>query len=143
MRRAAAAAAAMLLAGCGGGEGGDRGIYERMAAAICTDYASAIARLGQPTRFDDIGRYLDDAMPVLTRAVERIERLEPPRDLAEEFDAFREHARETVERAQALRSAARRADSTEVQRLLTEAAAARRQRAELARAAGLERCASL
>jgi hypothetical protein len=141
--RRAGLVALVVLAGCGGDDGGDRATYEKDGQAICTDYRTAIARLGQPTTVQQIGPYLAKAMPVLSRTVGRIERLDPPSDLAEEFEAFRDAARQTVGRARALRAAAEQADAPEVQRLLKEAAQASRRRVGLARAAGLEECARI
>lgn len=146
MRRAIAVAAlaALLPAGCGGGDpGGDPDKYAKDGDAICADYRVAIARLGQPTRLSEIGPYISDAMPVLTRTVARIERLDPPGDLRDAYDEFRDAARQTVDRAKALRDAASRADSDEVQRLLKEASAASQKRKALAESAGLKECASL
>lgn len=144
MRRAAAAALALaLLAGCGGEPGGDADAYAKAGDAICRDYQAAIGKLGSPTELDDIGPYITRAMPVLRRTVQRVERLAPPDGLAAPFAEFRDHARQTLERAQALRDAAAKADAVEVQRLLDEAAKASRQRVELARAAGLGACAEI
>ena len=145
MRRAGLLAL-VVLAGCGGGgggAGGDRATYERDGDAICRDYRTAIARLGQPLKVSELGPYITKAMPVLTRTVARIEKLDPPSDLADEFATFRDAARETMGRARALRAAASKADGPEVQRLLKEAAAASTRRKGLAQAAGLKECASL
>lgn len=143
MRRAAPAALAVALAAaaCGGASGGDRATYERDGDAICRDYARAIAKLGQPTQLGDIGPYIQRAMPVLERTVARIERLDPPADLAGAYATFRDAARQTVVRAEALRAAAEQSDGEEVQRLLGEARSATDRRRELADAAGLKRCA--
>lgn len=147
MRRAAGGLAALvLLAGCGGdsnGKGGDRATYQRDGDAICRDYRSAIARLGQPLKASELGPYITKAMPVLSRTVARIDKLDPPGDLADEYAAFRDAADQTVGRARALRAAASRADAPEVQRLLKEAAAASQRRKGLAQAADLQECASL
>lgn len=140
MKRALALTA-LLLVGCGGGDkGGDKATYEKDGQAICADYRTAIARLGQPTTVTELGPYIAKAMPVLTRTVRRLERLDPPSDLAGEYAAFRDAARQTVDRARALRDAAAKADGPEVQRLLKEAAQASRRRDALAKAAGLEAC---
>lgn len=145
MRRAAGLLALVVLAGCGGGNGGggDRATYQRDGDAICRDYRTAIARLGQPLKVSEVGPYITKAMPVLTRTVTRIERLDPPSDLAGAYATFRDAAHETVGRARALRDAAGKADAPEVQRLLKEAAAASQRRQGLAEAAGLKECASL
>jgi hypothetical protein len=142
--RRALALTALLLAGCGGNHpGGDRATYDRDGRAICADYRAAIARLGQPTAVGELGPYTAKALPVLTRTVRRLERLDPPADLADEYAAFRDAARQTVERAGALRDAAAKADAPEVQRLLREAAQASPRRAALAKAAGLQDCAQV
>lgn len=134
----------VALAGCGGGdEGGDPEAYRTAGDAICSDYQAAIAKLGQPTKVTEIGPFIAKALPVLTRTVGRIEKLDPPGDLRDEYDEFRDAARQTVERAQAIRKAAESADSDEVQRLLAEATKATERRVELARDAGLEACAEL
>jgi hypothetical protein len=134
----------VLLAGCGGGtDGGDPAAYRTAGDALCSDYATAIAKLGQPAKVQDIGPYIEKALPVLRRTVARVQRLDPPSDLADEYAAFRDAARSTVGRAEALRDAARAADGDEVQRLLAEAKTASAKRKELARAAKLDTCAKL
>ena len=143
MRLLATLAAAALVAGCGGGEGGDPDAYVREGEAICTDYEAGIAELEQPKQLKDIGTYIEQAMPVLEAAVKRIEALDPPSDLEDEYETFRAASRETLDRAGALRAAADRGDSTEVERLLAEAREASARRVELARSAGLERCAQI
>lgn len=133
----------VLLAGCGGDEGGDPAAYERDGTTICTEYEAAIDKLGQPTQVEEVGPYIAQALPLLTRAVERIEKLEPPGDRSEEYEAFRDAARQTVDRATALRSAAEAADAEGVQALLREATQAGERRADLAREAGLDACADI
>lgn len=139
----------VALAGCGSGgggssdKGGDPTAYKQSGDAICADYSAAIAKLGQPTAVSAIGPFIDKAMPILTRTVGRIEKLDPPSDLADQYAAFRDAARKTVDRAAAMRKAAEAADATEVQRLLAEAADASKRRVGLAHAAGLEACAKL
>jgi len=135
--------ALVVLAGCGGDEGGDAATYERGGDAICADYRAEIAKLGQPTQVEEVGAYIAQALPVLTRTVERIEKLDPPTKLRDDYETFRDAARQTVDRANALRSAADAANADEVQRLLAEATKASERRRELARSAGLEACAEI
>jgi hypothetical protein len=139
-----ALAAVALLAGCGGEDaGGDRDAYVRDGERICADYEAEIAKLPQPEKLSDIGRYIATATPLLEDTVKRIEALDPPGDLRDEYDEFRGAARQTLDRAALLQQAATGGDSAEVERLLEEAAAASARRVELARAAGLERCAQI
>jgi hypothetical protein len=134
----------VALAGCGGGDdGGDRDAYVASGDAICRDYEAAIGKLDQPVELGDIGPYIADALPVLERTAGRIEALDPPADLRDEFAAFRDAARQTVTRAEALRRAAEQGDSGEVERLLDEAGKASERRVGLARAAGLDACADI
>lgn len=144
MKRAGVVALA-ALAGCGGGEGegGDPKTYRTTGDAICRDYQAAIGKLGQPAKVTEIGPYIEKALPVLTRTVARIEKLDPPGELGEEFAEFREAARATVGRAEAIRAAAAGSDGDEVQRLLAEAAKASERRRTLAGDAGLEACAEI
>lgn len=142
MRRALLATV-VVLAGCVGNQGGDPAVYERDGNAICTRYEAAIDELGQPTQVEEVGPYIAQALPVLSRTVERIEKLDPPGEKRKEFEAFRDAARQTVDRATALRSAAEAADAEEVQTLLREATRARGRRADLARSAGLDACADI
>lgn len=134
---------AAVLAGCGGSNGGNKESYVKAGNAICADYQVAIAKLGQPTTLGEIGPYITKALPVLTKTVAELGHLNPPDDLSDEYAKFIDAARQTTGRATALRGAAAKADATEVQRLLKEAAAASKARAPLARAAGLETCAKL
>jgi hypothetical protein len=135
----------VVMAGCGGGDekGGDPAAYRTTGDKICTDYQAAISKLGQPKGLTQIGPYIAKALPVLTRTVDRIEKLDPPGDLRDAYETFRDAARKTVDRAQALRTAAEDADADTVQRLLAEAAEASAKRKELAADAGLEACAEI
>jgi hypothetical protein len=142
VRRAAALVCLAFVAGCGD-EGGDKATYVKAGDEICTAYANDIAKLGQPDTLTEIGPYVTKAMPVLQRAVGRLEKLDPPSDLRDAYDKFRDTARATVDRADRLREAAAAGDSVEVESLLAEAAKASAARAGLARDAGLEACAKL
>jgi hypothetical protein len=144
VRRAGLVALA-LLAGCGGGgdKGGDKAAYVRHGNAICARYAKAIAKLGQPTTLSAIGTFITGAMPVLTRTVGEVEKLDPPSGLSGAFAKFRDAARAAVDRAQRLRNAAEAGDTAEVKALLAEAAKASKVRVGLARDAGLQTCAKL
>jgi hypothetical protein len=143
VRAALVALALAGLAGCGGGAGGDPEAYRKAGDAACTDYQQAIAGLAQPAKPTDLGPYIEKALPVLTRTVDRLEKLDPPGDLRDAYETFRNAARKTVARAEALRQAAQDADAGEVQRLLAEAAEASTKRVGLARDAGLEACAQI
>ena len=144
MRRAALGlAAAALLAGCGGDNGGDKAKYVRDGNAICARYAKDIAKLGQPTTLGQIGPYITKAMPIVSRTVGEITKLDPPSDLKDAYETFRDAAQQTLDRAMKLRNAADAGDGEQVRTLLREATAASKRRVGLARAAGLETCAKL
>ena len=142
MRRAAAVLCLAALAGCGD-SGGDKATYVKAGNGVCTTYANEIAKLGQPDTLTEIGPYLARAMPVLERAVGKLEKLDPPSDLKDGYEKFRDAASATVQRANDLRRAAAAGDTVEVEALLAEAAKASSARAELAKAAGLRACAKL
>jgi hypothetical protein len=132
-----------VLAGCGSDSGGDKATYVKAGDGICTSYANAIAKLGQPDTLTDIGPYVAKAMPILQRTVARIEKLDPPSDLKGGYEKFRDAAKATVDRANRLRAAAAAGDTVEVKALLAEAAKASSTRVELAKDAGLQACAKL
>ena len=140
---AAGLLAIAVLGGCGSAGGGDKAAYVRAGDGICRDYSAAIAKLGQPTTLKQIGPYITGALPVLTKTVAALVKLDPPGELADEYAKFRDAATATVGRATALRDAAAKADSAEVERLLAEASAAGKTRSGLAAAAGLQACAQL
>jgi hypothetical protein len=141
---AAALAAATLAAGCGGGDkGGDKAKYVRAGNAICARYSKDIAKLGQPTTLGEIGPYITKAMPIVSRTVGEIAKLDPPGDLKDAYETFRDAAQQTLDRATKLRNAADAGDGEQVRTLLREATAASKRRVGLARAAGLETCAKL
>ena len=142
MRRLAALAALVLVAGCGS-SGGNKAVYVKTGDETCNAYANDIAKLGQPETLTQIGPYLAKAMPLLERVAARLEKLDPPSDLADAYKKFRDAARATVDRATRLRAAAQDGDTAEVKALLAEAAKASADRATLAKAAGLEACAKL
>ena len=142
MKRAAALLCLAALAGCGS-SGGDKGVYVKTGDEICTAYANDIAKLGQPETLDQIGPYLTKAMPILERAAGKLQKLDPPSDLQDSYEKFRDAAKATVERANRLQDAAEAGDSVEVKALLAEAAKASSDRVALAKAAGLQACAKL
>jgi hypothetical protein len=141
--RRALALGALALAGCGGGGGGNKAVYVRDGDNVCARYQAAIGGLGQPTTLKEIGPYITKALPVLSKTVGELGRLKPPSELSGQFGKFFDHARQTLVRARALRSAAAKADATEVQRLLAEAAKASGARVKLATDAGLKTCAQV
>lgn len=142
MRRAVLLAV-VALAGCGSDSGGDKDAYVRDGNAICSRYQAAIAKLGQPDTLGELGPFIVKALPVLTRTVSAVEKLDPPGDLRDAFEKFRDAAGKTVDRARALQAAANSGDGEEAKRLLAEATAASEDRKKLARDAGLETCAAL
>ena len=142
MRRAALLAV-VALAGCGGDDGGDKNVYVRDGNAICARYQTKIAKLGQPKTLNEIGPFIVKALPILTGTVSAIEKLDPPGDLRDAYEKFRDAAGQTVDRARALQAAADGGDGEEAKRLLAEATAASAARVKLAQAAGLETCAKL
>ena len=137
------AALASAAGGCGGDAGGprlSRAQYVKRGDAICSRYTARIKALGSPEQLTDIAPYIAKALPELSRTVDQLGRLRPPKELDAAFARYLAAARATRKRAFDLRDAASRADSGAVQRLLGQAARAGSATDALARRAGLEAC---
>jgi len=131
-----------VLAGCGdSGPHLPKAEYVRRGDAICARYKATISKLGQPRKLDEVGPYIANALPPLERTVRDLGKLAPPSDLESGFGKFMDAVRATLTRAKAIRTAAAKADGLEVERLLKEASRASKDRAALAKAAGLKTCA--
>jgi hypothetical protein len=106
------AAAALGLAGCGGSShsGLTQAQLDTKVNAICTQYRTAVAKIGAPADFATnpvaAAAYLDKVRPLADASVASVNALEPPSDLKAQFDDYRATA---SREAALLRSAAAKA----------------------------------
>ena len=91
MRRGLAIVAgvgALFLAACGGGGGGGGGQsltaeeFRQQADAICKQYEDKLSELGAPSSLDDLGDFIDKAVPIIEEGNDKLSELEPPDDLS-------------------------------------------------------------
>src|SRR5215204_2916289 len=83
-----AGAAALFLAACGGGGGGGDGQsmtadeFRQQADAVCKQYEDKLNELGSPSSLDDLGNFVDEAVPIIEEGNNKLAELEPPDDLS-------------------------------------------------------------
>ena len=84
------ALAVLALAGCGGGGGGrlSASEYRSKADAICADANAKLKNIGNPSTPAELRSLLKKARPTLKNAIDKLEALEPPKELEPKVDAW-------------------------------------------------------
>ena len=82
--------AVLVLAGCGGGGGGRLSAdeYRSKADSICADANAKLKNLGNPTTPGELRSLMKKARPTLKSAIDKLEALEPPKDLQSKADKW-------------------------------------------------------
>ena len=135
--------AALVLAGCGGEDGGGQLSAEELrsqADAICARYDDEFNALGEPTSADELDAFLDDAIPLVEEQTNELEELDPPDELADDWNRAMAVQREGLANVRALQDAVQNGDATQIQELLAKAESIRAESDQLARDLGLETC---
>lgn len=147
MRRglASACALALLAAGCGGGGSStdttlSPAEFRQQADAICANDEARIKALGSPTSADELGDYLDKAMPIFEEGNQALHRLNVPDELAADWERAMELQDQSIEDLRELRDAIENQDDARVQELLAELNTADAESTRIARKIGLENC---
>jgi hypothetical protein len=82
--------AALVLAACGGGGGGrlSASEYRSKADAICADANQKLKGLGNPSTPAELRSLMKKARPTLKNAIDKLESLEPPKELESKVDQW-------------------------------------------------------
>lgn len=143
--RLAAAIALLALAACGGGDGGDQltaDEFRQQADGICAEFEGRLNELGTPESLEDLQGYVDDAVPILEEGTNRLDELQPPEELEEDWNRAMEINREQLENVRGLQDAVADGDQARVTELLQESDDARDESNQLAADLGLTECGS-
>jgi hypothetical protein len=144
---AAAVCAALMLAvtACGGGEGGDELTRAQLAGRVERACTEATERAQEDAR--DAGRGGDGVTALLTAVSAaqenisaRIEGLEPPEELSDEWEAFKEGIGERADIVARAAASARGGNDRALQEVEAELAAIGRRLQASAQALGLRSC---
>jgi hypothetical protein len=137
-------AAALFLAACGGGGGGGQSLtaeeFRQQADAICKQYEDELNELGSPSSLDDLGTFVDKAVPIIAEGNNKLSKLAPPDDLSGVWDRALELQGQSLQVARDLQKAIHDNDTARVQDLVSQLAAADAESTRLARKIGLEDC---
>jgi hypothetical protein len=147
MRLAALATlSAAVLAACGGGDGSGERLSEEefreQANAICTDYNEQIAGLGSPTSPEDIPDYVERGIPIIEEGIAELRELNPPEEMADDFDKMLDETEKAIPAARQLSEAAADQDAEAVQEAISLGQEADAESDRIARELGLDECAS-
>lgn len=140
---AAVLGAVLVLAGCGGENGGGQLSADELrsqADAICAKYDDEFNALGEPASADELAAFLDEAIPLFEKQTDELEQLDPPDELAVDWNRAMAVQREGLANVRALRDAVQNGDATQIQELLAKADSIRAESDQLARDLGLETC---
>jgi hypothetical protein len=143
--RIAAAVAVLALAACGGGDDGDQltaDEFRQQADAICGEFEGRLDELGTPESLDDLQGYVDDAVPILEEGTNRLDELQPPDELEEDWNRAMEVNREQLDNVREVQDAVADGDQARVAELLQQSDEAREESNQLAADLGLTECGS-
>ena len=130
-----------VLAACGGDEGGlSAGELRRQADAICADAEKKVDAVPEPRSVDDVETYFDRVIPIVRDQTSRLQELDPPEDLQEDWDRAMDLNEETLEAAEEAQQAAEDGDADEVQKALDRAGKNEEELDRLAARLGLKTC---
>jgi hypothetical protein len=128
-----------LAAGCGGG-GKEK--FQQQANAICKRYDAKVTALGAPSSPADIPQYVEKAIPIIQQGLVELRALEPPQELASDYNRMLDETAKAIPAARDLGDAAAKNDAAAVQKALNEGSAANKNADRLATKLGLPECAA-
>ena len=137
---------AAVLAACGGGDASSERLSEEefreQANAICTDYNEQIVDLGSPASPEDIPDFVERGIPIIEEGIAKLRELNPPEELADDYDRMLDETEKTIPVARQLSKAAADEDAEAVQEAISLGQEADAESDRIAREMGLESCAS-
>jgi hypothetical protein len=136
--------AALFLVACGGGGGDGQSLsaeeFRQQADAICKQYEDKLSELGSPSSLDDLGNFIDEAVPIIEEGNDKLSELEPPDDLSGDWGRAMELQEQNLQVARDLQKAIHDNDTASVQDLVSQLDATDAESTRLARNIGLEDC---
>jgi hypothetical protein len=139
-----ACAAALILAACGGGSGGGQSLtadeFRQQADAICKEYEDKLNELGSPSSLDDLGNFIDKAVPIIEEGNNKLQDLEAPDEVSADWDRALELQDKNLQVARDLQEAIHDNDTARIQDLVSQLDATDAESTRLAREVGLENC---
>jgi hypothetical protein len=140
----AAIGVAVLMTACGGGGGGNQTLsadeFRQQADAICAEYEGKINDLGSPSSLDELPDFVDKVIPIIEEGNAKLADLDPPEELASDWDQAMELQDQNLDVAHDLQDAIHDKDTAKVQELLTKLNETDAQSNAIARKIGLEDC---
>jgi hypothetical protein len=136
-------AAVAMLPACGGDGGGGQlsaAEFRTQADKICADAQTEFEAVEQPQSEEELTEYLQKVVPILRDQVEKLDDLNPPDELQEDWDRAIELNRESLEKAEEAQQAAEDGDQQRVQEILEEADTNEEELDQLAQDLGLQTC---
>jgi hypothetical protein len=136
----ALAAGALLATACGGDEGLSREELISRGDAICEEYDQRTEQVEDPESLNDVERFVEETRTLIRDGVDELKELEPPEELAEDYNAWIAQNEENLGLLDDLEAAAAAGDEAQVQEILAEAEQAGAQADRLAGEMGFEEC---
>ena len=134
----------LLLAACGGGSDEDHSLtadqFRRQADSICRQYEDKIKALESPSSVNELGGYVDQVIPIIEEGNDKLADLQPPAELADDWDRAMELQDQNLGVAKDLQQAIRDQDTAKVQELIQTLDETDAKSNEIARSIGLEDC---
>jgi hypothetical protein len=134
--------ATTALAGCGGGgsESLSADEFRQQADAVCKEFEQKLDDLGTPSSADELGSFVDKAIPIIEDGNDALADLEPPEELAADWNRALELQNENLGVARDLQDAIHDNDLAKAQELVTKLDETDAESTALARKIGLEEC---
>ncbi|HEY3070265.1 MAG TPA: hypothetical protein VGJ34_08110 [Gaiellaceae bacterium] len=141
------AVSGLALAACGGGGGGGaRGEsltpaeFRQQADAICAEFEGKLNDLGSPSSVDELAEFVDKAVPIIEEGNDRLQALEPPDELADDWNKAMALQDKNLDLTHDLQDAIHASDDAKMQELVAKLDASDAESTRLARKIGLENC---
>jgi hypothetical protein len=130
----------LAAAGCGGDDRLTREELIEEADATCAEFDQQIEDVPEPESLDDIERYVQEIRPIVEEGTDELDALEPPEDLADEYDEWIEATRSGVERFDELEEAAASGDEQRIQEVFEDVGTGGEDADRLAEEIGFQEC---
>jgi hypothetical protein len=133
---------AVLVAGCGGGSGKrlSRAEYAKQADKICSKYNAKLNAIARPKSQADLSRFVDEAVPLVSDASDRLSELKPPQDEQRIAATWNQANSDIVRALERLRTAAKAKDNAKMQTALADGNKANSRANTLAKTLGMNAC---
>jgi hypothetical protein len=140
----------LVLAACGGGSGGGSSTgggtsvsaadFRKQADAICAKYEEKLNDIGQPTSADELGDFVDEAVPLIEQGNTELQGLQPPDEFQADWDKAMAIQDENLQMTRDLQDAVHKNDQAAIQKLLTDLGSNQGKSQRLATKLGLQNC---